>query len=225
MVRRWSRLNQQNLFSFSFNKVHSRFKVLQLRKAINFRKFIINITKFKRRKLSSWKRKQNWLIYTQILKYWIRDYVFTKKIAKSQFVESGYKFNVFVHDFNFIKKKNPLIDPSVYGGVLNFLPKIFFFYYKNKFNTNSLDRSFVFFKSSNFVLFNFFNLKNISENQSLVSAFFKYEFNFFNFNEQTLLVDDNSFPYLNNFNFLIKNTFLFNLQSYKIFLFFLFFKR
>lgn len=103
MVRRWSCLK-----NLSLDNLYKRFEQKKLIKALNFRHYHIGITRFKRKKLSKWKRLTNSAIILQVMKYWIRDYFFIKKLTRAEVYEMMFKSSFSAQDGLVIKDKNPL---------------------------------------------------------------------------------------------------------------------
>lgn len=146
MIRRWSCLiDINNNFSTCdfFLKNH---KINLFKSYVNFKRFTYKFTKFKRKSLIRFKHTSNWLIYTNVLKLWIKDFIFNKNYFKYQFFNKILINNFFFYNFNFIKNKN---DNFFYN--FNFIFSIF----------------------SNKSSFYFFNNKNtFFKNTPLVTAFF-----------------------------------------------------
>lgn len=178
MVRRWSHLNNFNFLSVSFF-FKRKFNIIRLFKSVNFKKFVTGITLFKRRKLARWKRQSSWLLYNQIIKYWIRDYVFCKKLIKSQFLDSIFSYTIYVYDANSIKKKNPLkhFKNSIFLNAL--LPKMFYYYFHKKFFINNSLIFIPFFKNSNFNLTYSNELWNNDDTSSFFFIIIKNENKFY----------------------------------------------
>lgn len=105
MIRRWSCLininNNFNEFNF-FKKKH---KINLFKNSVSFKRFNYKFTKFKRRSLIRFKHKSNWLIYTNVIKLWIKDFKFNKNYLKYQFLNKIFINNFFFYNFNFTKFK------------------------------------------------------------------------------------------------------------------------
>jgi hypothetical protein len=145
MIRRWSCIiNLTNNFeNFSnFNKSH---KISLFKSSVNFKKFTFKFTKFKRKALIRLKHKSLFLIYTNILKFWVKDFMFNKLYLKYQFFNKILLKNFFFYNFNFIKSKSEL------------------FFYNFNFIFNTL---------SNKKFSYFFNTKFIVKNSPLTTAWF-----------------------------------------------------
>jgi len=106
MIRRWSCvINITNNFS-NFNQFNKLHKIILFKSSVNFKRFSFKITKFKRRSLMRLKHRSSFLIYTNIFKYWIKDFMFNKLYLKYQFFNNIFINNFFFYNFNFIKNKN-----------------------------------------------------------------------------------------------------------------------
>lgn len=103
MVRRWSCVNQEISTAF-----YVKFETKKITKALSFRNYNTNCTRFKRKKLGKWRRFNNSALEVQIIKFWIRDYLFTKKTARWVSSEFIFSLSFFVQDGLSIKKKTPL---------------------------------------------------------------------------------------------------------------------
>jgi hypothetical protein len=219
MIRRWSRINNFNFFLNSASLVMFRFSAVKLLKALNYKKFAINYSKFRRSKLSRWKRRGNWVIYSQILKSWIYDYFFNKKLTKSYYMHNIFLNSFFVYNYYYIKKKNPLnLTRNVFFNSQS-ISKCFYFYFYNKYwykTTISMLNS---THNTNFLLFyvpDYKSLTVVNDNNFLI----------------TLLQMENYLfsPTLLNFFKNIQNLYVFNffyciilqqsIDMYKIFIFF-----
>lgn len=106
MIRRWSCLiNLNNNFS-KFPYFKKNYKISLFKSSVNFKKFTFKITKLKRKSLLRFKHRSNWLIYTNILKYWVKDYMFNKTYLRYQFLNKLFLNNFYFYNFNFIKNRN-----------------------------------------------------------------------------------------------------------------------
>jgi len=85
MVRRWSRINALNNVLKNLIFFHFSYLFLTFKNSIIFKKFQIKYTKFKRKKFFKTKHRNNWLMYSQIIKSWPLDFTFMKARAKYQF--------------------------------------------------------------------------------------------------------------------------------------------
>lgn len=106
MIRRWSCLidinNNFNSYDF-FKKNH---KISLFKNSVNFKRYTFKITKFKRKSLIRIKHRSNWLIYTNVIKLWVKDYLFNKNYLRYQFFNKMFLNNFFFYNFNFIKNRN-----------------------------------------------------------------------------------------------------------------------
>jgi len=106
MVRRWSCLiNITN--NFSNNKIFFlKHKINLFKTSVNFKRFTFRLTKFKRKAFIRLKHRSNFLLYTNVLKFWIKDYLFNKHYIKYQYFNKIFINNFFFYNFNFIKNRN-----------------------------------------------------------------------------------------------------------------------
>ena len=148
MVRRWSRINDFN-FSLKnkklfFFKKSSKSRVFKL--TVSTRKFFKKYTKFRRKAFNRLRHKTNWLLYSNVLKFWSHDYLKTRTFGKKFLLNNVYTYNLV--SFNWSSTKNLNIDLffNVTYSILNLNALIF----KKNINTSSVD--FFFWK----------NFKNIS---------------------------------------------------------------
>jgi hypothetical protein len=131
VIRRWSCLitlnNNFNSFDF-FKKNH---KINLFKSSVKFKRFSRKNTRFKRKSLIKFKHQSNWLIYTNVIKFWIKDYIFNKNYIKYQFFNKIFINNFYFYNFNFIKNRN---EGSFYN--FNFYFSIFtkkgYVYFTNK---------------------------------------------------------------------------------------------
>jgi hypothetical protein len=158
MVRRWSRVNLTNV-SIKNNSYKFYFKYLfkTFRKSLIFKKFYIKRTKFTRKKTTFLKHRFNWLPYSQIFKYWIKDFKNNKTTCKFQYLNALFKFNYLVFDKNFFKnKKNLNLFRTVFY-ISNFISRTFrLLFLKRNFNFN-----FNFFKNIPFLKASIYSKKEI----------------------------------------------------------------
>ncbi len=181
MIRRWSCVisitNNFNNFA-QFNKLH---KIILFKASVNFKRFSFKITKFKRRSLMRLKHRSSFLIYTNIFKYWIKDYMFNKLYLKYQFFNNIFVNNFFFYNFNFIKNKS---ESFFYN--FNFIfttltnKKFFYFAHKKSLIKNSP------LTTAWFVLKPDFNTTIIPIYNNLQNSYFPYQDDFnidFNFDE------------------------------------------
>jgi len=183
MIRRWSRVNKSNNIDFNNYFFDIRFNVRKLVKAINFKKFLIGYSKFKRIKLAIFHRRRSWLPYYNIVKMWIWDYEFTKKIVRSQYINNIFMNAFFVFDYRYNQKQNPLTFDSNRDFILNGLVKKFYSHCYNLRHPPTPLFQFNFIKNTVFTVayfpdknFNF--LEHMESNNTTVPSLFRTE-NFF----------------------------------------------
>lgn len=174
MIRRWSCIiNITNNFS-NFNQFNKLHKIILFKSSVNFKRFSFKITKFKRRSLMRLKHRSSFLIYTNIFKYWVKDFMFNKLYLKYQFFNNIFINNFFFYNFNFIKNKSES-----------------FFYNFN----------FIFTTLTNKKFFYFSHKKSLIKNSSLIVAWFVLKPDF---NVTVLPIYNNFqnsyFPYQEHFN-------------------------
>lgn len=130
MIRRWSCIiDINNNFNDCtvFLKNH---KINLFKSSVNFKRFTFRYTKFKRKSLIRLKHCTNWLIYTNVIKLWIKDYLFNKNYLRYQFFNKIFINNFLFYNFNFIKNRSEGLFHN-----LNFIFSTFtnnrYFYYHN----------------------------------------------------------------------------------------------
>lgn len=132
MVRRWSCLiDINNNFNTcnSFKKGH---KINLFKSSVNFKRFTFKFTKFKRKSLIRLKHRSNWLIYTNVIKLWVKDYIFNKNYLRYQFFNKIFINNFFFYNFNFIKNRNESFFYNFNFIFYVFTNKNFFYFFKHK---------------------------------------------------------------------------------------------
>lgn len=131
MVRRWSCIiNITNNFNH-FDRFTKSHKIVLFKSSVNFKRFSFKITKFKRRALMRLKHRSSFLIYTNIFKYWVKDFMFNKLYLKYQFFNKIFVSNFFFYNFNFIKSKSELFFYN-FNFIFTTLNNKKFFYYLQK---------------------------------------------------------------------------------------------
>ncbi len=131
MVRRWSCIiNISNSFN-NLNKYIIKHKVNLFKSSVNFKRFTFKFTKFKRKSLIRLKHRSTFMIYTNIIKFWIKDYIFNKHFLKYQFFNKIFIKNFYFYNFNFIKNKNDSFFYNFNFIFNNFTIKNYNFFYKN----------------------------------------------------------------------------------------------
>ena len=131
MIRRWSCIiNITNNFS-NFNQFNKLHKIILFKSSVNFKRFSFKITKFKRRSLMRLKHRSSFLIYTNIFKYWVKDFMFNKLYLKYQFFNNIFINNFFFYNFNFIKNKSESFFYN-FNFIFTTLTNKKFFYFSHK---------------------------------------------------------------------------------------------
>ncbi len=135
MVRRWSCIININNNFTNFYSLKKNFKINVFKSSVNFKKFTSSFTKFKRKSLIRIKHKSNFLIYTNIIKFWVKDFLFQKNYLKFQFFNKIFINNFFFLNINFIKIKNNDIFNNYNFFFSNFTNKNNnFFFHQKSFN-------------------------------------------------------------------------------------------
>lgn len=106
MVRRWSYLNEINKDFRRFNVFEKRHKISNFKVSVNFKRFTFKITKFKRKALVRLKHRSTFLLYTNIVKLWSKDYLFNKHLARFQCYNKVTYSNFFFYNFNFTRNRS-----------------------------------------------------------------------------------------------------------------------
>lgn len=200
MIRRWSCLiNLNNNFS-RISTFKKNYKINLFKSSVNFKRFTFKITKFKRKTLLKFKHRANWLIYTNVLKYWVVDYMFNKIYYKYQILNRIFLNNFYFYNFNFIKNRN---ETFFYN--FNFIfftltnKKIFYFNKESFYFKNSPMFSAIFFKNPNI-------------NNSVVPVYSSWDNCLYDFGFFSKQISKNNF----NFDVDLIFDFLFNFFSKKI---------
>lgn len=110
MIRRWSCINHINMQLSVIQYLSVRYKLKTFRSSVNFKKYYLINTKFKRKSFVRIKHKTNFLPYLNILKYWIPDFYFCKHYFKFQFFNKFF-FKNFLF-INLFSNKNRLFFES-----------------------------------------------------------------------------------------------------------------
>jgi len=125
MIRRWSCINIFNL-SFKEKKTFSLKKTAKSRifkLSVSTRKFNKKYTKFRRKAFNRLRHRSNWMIYSNIFKFWSQDY-----LANRSFIKKNWLLNVFKNNFIFFN----------WSSCKNQNIEIFFNFNFNFFNINFL---------------------------------------------------------------------------------------
>lgn len=133
MIRRWSCLIDINNNFDNYNFFNKNYKINLFKTSVNFKRFTYKITKFRRKSLIRIKHKSNWLIYTNILKLWVKDYSFNKHYLRYQFYNKIFLNNFFFYNFNFIKNRSDTLFYNFNFIFSVFTNKNYSYFYKNRF--------------------------------------------------------------------------------------------
>ena len=204
MIRRWSCLiTLTNNFpnnSFFFLK----YKINLFKNSVNFKRFTFKITKFKRKSFVRLKHRSNFLLYTNVLKFWIKDYLFNKHHVKHQYLNRIFLDNFFFYNFNFIKNRNEnfFYNFNFYFSILN--NKTYFYFFNKK----------PFYKNTSFFLGWFIQKPFL--NNSLIPVYNYWDNSFFNYSIPQNVNSDFDFNIIFNnlFDIFLKK----NIEIYKIFI-------
>ena len=192
MIRRWSCVIQLNN-NFTFYKpFFKHYKITTFKSSVNFKRFSFKFTKFKRKSLIRLKHRSNFLIYTNVIKLWVKDYIFNKNYLRMQFLNKIFIMNFYFYNFNFIRNKNDNFINNFNFIFSTFNNKNYFYYYKN--NIKNL-------KNSSLTLAFYLNKPFL--NETIVPVFFKDNNILFSYhtNKDSLVHD-----FLSNFDFLFSLT-------------------
>jgi hypothetical protein len=197
MVRRWSRINNFNIdIGSSFFFIKKQNKLNLFKTSVNFKKFKFKYTKFKRKSLTRIKHSSTFLVYTNIFKFWSKNYIFNKHLSKAQYAHNVSLKNIFFYNFNFIKNKNENIFYN-----LNFL---FLTLNKKKYLQQHKNCEFFFFKNTN-ITFGWSNY-SFNPNSGVIPAYSQFDFNMY----PTSSTINNFYDYSELFYIL----YLINIQKY-----------
>lgn len=162
MIRRWSCIIQLNNNFISYKSFFKHYKLVTFKNSVNFKRFSFKFTKFKRKSLIRLKHRSNFLIYTNVVKLWIKDYLFNKNYLRFQFLNKIFITNFYFYNFNFIKNKNDNFLNNFNFIFSTFTNKNYFYYYKDTIKN---------LKNSSLILA--FYLNKPSLNETTISTFFK----------------------------------------------------
>jgi hypothetical protein len=135
MIRRWSCLIEINNNFDTTNLYVKKHKINVFKNSVNFKRFCFKFTKFKRKSLIRLKHRSNFLIYTNVLKYWIKDYLFNKNYNRYQYFNKIFLNNFFFYNFNFIKNRNETFFYNFNFIFSIFTNKNYFYFFKQKLST------------------------------------------------------------------------------------------
>lgn len=178
---------------------------------------------YRRRVLSKWKRRQNWIIYNQIISNWVLDYTFNKKSIKNQFFESIFLHASSVYNFQYIKKKSPLDNFVLIDFISSSFPKKFLTYFLQKFNYKNNIAYLNLIKNNNFVsVFFYLGQDQIIDTEKIINLSIRSENDLYlnNNNSQNLKKYVKPINWIESF---FKSNLYLSLNLYKSFIFFFFF--
>jgi hypothetical protein len=202
LIRRWSCIINLNQNFYFKNKFITRHKINLFKTSVNFKRFTFRMTKFKRKALVRLKHRTNFLLYINVIKLWVKDYLFNKNFSKYQFFNKIFINNFFFYNFNFIKNRN---ENFFYN--FNFYFSVFtnksYLYFYNKPS---------FYKNTPLTLAWFNKIPVV--NNSIVPVFFKWENYFFPYNNSTPFHYDFNIIFDEIFNIILKK----NIEFKKIFI-------
>lgn len=210
MIRRWSCLiNITNNFS-NTNKFFLKHKINLFKSSVNFKRFTFKVTKFKRKAFIRLKHRSNFLLYTNILKYWVKDYLFNKHFIKYQYYNKLFVNNFFFYNFNFIKNRNEnfFYNFNFYFSILT--NKTYFYFHK----------TLPFYKNTPLSLGWFLNSPII--NNSIIPVYNQWDKDFFKYNDLKKFNDNFDFSIIFDdiFTIILKK----NIEIRKIFILLFYFK-
>lgn len=168
MVRRWSCLIDINNNFENYKFFKKNHKINLFKNVVNFKKYSFKVTKFKRKALIRLKHQTTWLIYTNIIKLWVKDYKFNKNYLRYQFLNKIFLNNFFFYNFNFIKNRN---ENFFYN--FNFI----FFTFTNK-NYSYFNKNIPVFVKNSPLTIAWFN-ESFSFNNSIIPLYSSWENNFY----------------------------------------------
>lgn len=209
MIRRWSCVIQLNNNFTSYKPFFKHYKITTFKNSVNFKRFSFKFTKFKRKSLIRLKHRSNFLIYTNVIKLWVKDYLFNKNYLRFQFLNKIFITNFYFYNFNFVKNKNDNFINNFNFIFSTFNNKNYFYYYKN--NIKNL-------KNSSLILAFFLNKPSL--NETTVPTFFKDNNIFYPF---SLINNNLEYDFLPIFDFFFSITLSKILEIKKIFIIFFYF--
>jgi hypothetical protein len=215
MVRRWSRINCFN-FHFKNKKIalfkkNAKIRIFKL--TVSTRKFYKKYTKFRRKAFNRIRHKNNWLIYSNIFKFWCFDYLNTKSLYRRFWLINSYKYSFVVFNWSSVKNTNLSLFYNYNYNILSLNS----FFLKNNLKNFSLLKN---YKNSSLALIeDFANFEdssllslNFSDN---IMAEFSQDFNASVCNSESALffynIDDYVFQYLKYFYIFLTNLTFLNL--------------
>ena len=171
MVRRWSSINTINTSLLSFAKFAKIFKVSVFRSVVNYKRYAVKYTKFKRRTLARWKHRTNWIIYLNVIKFWVDDYRLLRQLSRYQFFNKIFTNNFYIYDFNYIKVRYAKTFSTFSNMVTISLTKNLHSYFLNK-NFYPNDR---YLKNSNLICAFLPENSELGNNINIVPFFSSYD--------------------------------------------------
>jgi len=201
VVRRWSCIiNLNNNFN-NYKLFFKKYKINVFKNSVNFKKFSFKITKFKRKSLIRFKHTSNFLIYTNIIKFWIKDYLFNKNYLRYQFLNNIFVYNFYFYNLNYIKNKNNTLINNFNFIFFSFTNKNYFYWTKKKNN----------FKNSS-IISAFYTSKPLID-ETIIPTFFKFDNTLLHSNFENRF---DEFNFDNLFNFIFSIILNKNIEIYKI---------
>ena len=203
MVRRWSRLNDINLSFQNFSIFNKMYKLKIFRSVVWFKRFSTGFTKLKRKAFIRMKHRSTFLIYTNVIKFWISDYFFNKKTTQFIyffqittnmfltyfFISNQFKLKQFTSGINFflITKKNYNMNIKHANLFLNWLdinapltPNIPYLYSSGlELYQVTNKQTFELFNLENFFMFNY--IQRVLEIYKIFSILYYNQINTLNF--------------------------------------------
>jgi hypothetical protein len=171
MIRRWSYIIDLNNCNFSSNlHIEKRYNVNIFKTSVSYKKFVSKITRFRRKSLRRFKHQSNWLMYTNVIRYWIKDFMFNKQYLRFQFFNKIFINNFFFFNFNFykIKNENFFLNFNFYFAIWT---KKSYFYFKSFYN------SYRYFKNNNITVG--WTLNEPTQDKSIIPTLSEWDNSFF----------------------------------------------
>lgn len=191
MIRRWSHINTINIdVSLNFLLVKKYNKINVFKNSVNFKRFTFKRTKFKRKSLTRVSHISKFLIYTNVFKFWSKNYLMNKHLSKNQYLYNIFLKNIFFYNFNFIKNKNENIFYNFNFVFSTWIKKSYFYHFKK----NALTP--IFCKNNNITTAWYSNSINV--NNQIVPAYTHFDSNLFSHTifDKKYLYDFNEFFFI-----------------------------
>lgn len=216
MIRRWSCINQFNIQiknDFFLLKKYSKVNIFKT--SVNFKKIKSRYTKFKRKSITRVLHVSTFLIYTNVFKFWSKNYLLNKHLFKNQFLFNIFPKNTLFYNFNFIKNKNENIFYNFNFIFSSWTKKS----YLHSLNFNNANVSF--FKNNNLTIAWYY--KTINLNNNVVPTYSFFNDSLYPFDETTYLPTKDSlnpiFDIVSSLNFqkvveIYKMTYLLTLLTF-----------